>query len=129
MRGWQGGPRPRPWRNDSPTFRISNAPGYKFQFVTLAGFHALNFSMFSLAREYAARGMAAYADLQVRAYKREVGGSSPSGQGAADKWFIPRSGASPVHEPGLEQRVEGPPVAPATDRAPPTRTPSLCLST
>lgn len=42
-------------------------PGYKFQFVTLAGFHALNFSMFSLAREYATRGMAAYADLQVRA--------------------------------------------------------------
>jgi isocitrate lyase len=39
---------------------------YKFQFVTLAGFHALNFSMFSLAREYATRGMSAYADLQVR---------------------------------------------------------------
>jgi len=39
--------------------------GYKFQFVTLAGFHALNFSMFSLAKEYATRGMSAYADLQV----------------------------------------------------------------
>ncbi|HMV67061.1 MAG TPA: isocitrate lyase [Myxococcota bacterium] len=40
------------------------AMGYKFQFITLAGFHALNHSMYSLARDYAARGMAAYADLQ-----------------------------------------------------------------
>ncbi len=40
------------------------AMGYRFQFVTLAGFHALNHSMFTLARDYAARGMAAYADLQ-----------------------------------------------------------------
>jgi len=38
--------------------------GYKFQFVTLAGFHALNLSMFRLARDYAERGMTAYADLQ-----------------------------------------------------------------
>jgi len=38
--------------------------GYKFQFVTLAGFHALNLSMFELARGYAASGMAAYARLQ-----------------------------------------------------------------
>jgi hypothetical protein len=54
-----------PWPNDSLDPHRPPA-GYKFQFVTLAGFHALNFSMFSLAREYAARGMAAYADLQVR---------------------------------------------------------------
>ncbi|MFY0544724.1 isocitrate lyase [Brevibacillus sp. H7] len=38
--------------------------GYKFQFVTLAGFHALNYSMFELARGYRDRGMAAYSDLQ-----------------------------------------------------------------
>jgi isocitrate lyase len=38
--------------------------GYKFQFVTLAGFHALNMSMFELAHEYAKSGMTAYADLQ-----------------------------------------------------------------
>lgn len=38
--------------------------GYKFQFITLAGFHALNHSMYQLARDYAARGMTAYADLQ-----------------------------------------------------------------
>ena len=38
--------------------------GYKFQFVTLAGFHALNHSMFDLARDYATRGMAAYSELQ-----------------------------------------------------------------
>ncbi len=38
--------------------------GYKFQFVTLAGFHALNHSMFELARGYKERGMAAYSELQ-----------------------------------------------------------------
>ncbi|MGO9254778.1 MAG: isocitrate lyase [Bryobacteraceae bacterium] len=45
------------------------AMGYKFQFVTLAGFHALNHSMFSLAREYAASGMSAYASLQEREFE------------------------------------------------------------
>jgi isocitrate lyase len=38
--------------------------GYKFQFVTLSGFHSLNHAMFSLATDYRLRGMAAYADLQ-----------------------------------------------------------------
>jgi isocitrate lyase len=38
--------------------------GYKFQFVTLAGFHALNHSMFTLAKEYEKSGMAAYSSLQ-----------------------------------------------------------------
>src|SRR5438270_10940779 len=42
--------------------------GYKFQFVTLAGFHALNFSMFELARHYADEGMAAYARLQEKEF-------------------------------------------------------------
>ncbi len=44
--------------------RELGAMGYRFQFVTLAGFHALNHSMFSLAHDYAARGMAAYSELQ-----------------------------------------------------------------
>jgi isocitrate lyase len=38
--------------------------GYKFQFITLAGFHALNYSMFELADGYRERGMAAYSELQ-----------------------------------------------------------------
>jgi isocitrate lyase len=38
--------------------------GYKFQFVTVAGFHALNYSMFTLANNYKTRGMAAYSELQ-----------------------------------------------------------------
>lgn len=38
--------------------------GYKFQFVTVAGFHALNYSMFTLAHNYKTRGMAAYSELQ-----------------------------------------------------------------
>ena len=40
------------------------AMGYKFQFVTLAGFHSLNYSMFNLARGYRDRGMSAYSELQ-----------------------------------------------------------------
>ncbi len=44
--------------------QMLGAMGYKFQFVTLAGFHTLNHSMFELARGYKARGMAAYAELQ-----------------------------------------------------------------
>ena len=42
--------------------------GYKFQFVTLAGFHALNLSMFELARAYSTEGMAAYSQLQQREF-------------------------------------------------------------
>ncbi|HEX8817543.1 MAG TPA: isocitrate lyase [Terriglobales bacterium] len=45
--------------------------GYKFQFVTLAGFHALNLSMFELARAYKVSGMAAYSRLQEKEFSRE----------------------------------------------------------
>ncbi|MEO8875379.1 MAG: isocitrate lyase, partial [Polyangiaceae bacterium] len=48
--------------------RELGAMGYKFQFVTLAGFHSLNFSMFDLARQYKDRGMAAYSELQQREF-------------------------------------------------------------
>ena len=45
--------------------------GYKFQFVTLAGFHALNHSMFRLAKGYARTGMAAYSELQEEEFRAE----------------------------------------------------------
>ena len=45
--------------------------GYKFQFVTLAGFHALNLSMFELARAYKDAGMTAYSRLQEKEFARE----------------------------------------------------------
>jgi isocitrate lyase len=48
--------------------------GYRFQFVTLAGFHALNASMFELARGYARSGMSAYVRLQEREFELEPGG-------------------------------------------------------
>ena len=48
--------------------------GYKFQFITLAGFHALNYSMFNLARGYADEGMPAYVRLQDAEFAAEVGG-------------------------------------------------------
>ncbi|MED1663770.1 isocitrate lyase [Brevibacillus laterosporus] len=48
--------------------------GYKFQFVTLAGFHALNHSMFELAHGYRDRGMAAYSELQQAEFASEQKG-------------------------------------------------------
>jgi len=54
--------------------RELGAMGYKFQFVTLAGFHALNFSMFALARDYRDRGMAAYSEMQQAEFKLEAEG-------------------------------------------------------
>jgi isocitrate lyase len=51
--------------------RELGAMGYKFQFITLAGFHALNLSMFELARGYKAEGMTAYSRLQDREFELE----------------------------------------------------------
>jgi isocitrate lyase len=48
--------------------------GYRFQFITLAGFHALNLSMFELARNYRAEGMTAYAALQEHEFELEPDG-------------------------------------------------------
>lgn len=48
-----------------------NAMGYKFQFITLAGFHSLNMAMFDLAREYEQKDMSAYASLQTREFAEE----------------------------------------------------------
>ncbi len=48
--------------------------GYKYQFVTLAGFHSLNHSMFTLARGYKERGMAAYSELQQAEFDSEPEG-------------------------------------------------------
>ncbi|MBR7553564.1 isocitrate lyase [Allobacillus sp. GCM10007491] len=50
--------------------------GYKFQFVTLAGFHALNHSMFELARKYKDEGMKAYSELQQAEFDSEEYGYS-----------------------------------------------------
>jgi isocitrate lyase len=56
--------------------REIGAMGYKFQFVTLAGFHSLNHSMFELARGYRTEGMAAYSRLQQAEFASEVHGYS-----------------------------------------------------
>ena len=54
--------------------RELGAMGYRFQFVTLAGFHALNHSMFELARGYRAEGMTAYSRLQQAEFASEADG-------------------------------------------------------
>jgi isocitrate lyase len=50
------------------------AMGYKFQFVTLAGFHSLNLSMFELAKGYSTRGMGAYSEMQQREFAAQDNG-------------------------------------------------------
>jgi isocitrate lyase len=54
--------------------RELGAMGYKFQFVTLAGFHQLNYGMFELASGYRDRGMGAYSELQVQEFDAEQNG-------------------------------------------------------
>ncbi len=54
--------------------REIGAMGYKFQFVTLAGFHSLNHGMYELARGYRERGMAAYSELQNAEFASEANG-------------------------------------------------------
>ena len=57
------------------TFREELAKmGYKFQFITLAGFHALNTAMFELALAYKERGMAGYSELQEREFALQAKG-------------------------------------------------------
>jgi isocitrate lyase len=68
------------WKKKLPDAKIADfqreigAMGYKFQFVTLAGFHSLNHGMFTLARGYAERGMAAYSELQQAEFASEAAG-------------------------------------------------------
>jgi isocitrate lyase len=61
--------------------RELGAMGYKFQFVTLAGFHTLNHAMFELARDYKERGMAAYSSCSRRSspgvYRRSMRSATP----------------------------------------------------
>lgn len=65
------------WKKKLDETTISNfqrelsAYGYKFQFVTLAGFHSLNLGMFDLARGFKEKGMSAYSDLQQAEFERE----------------------------------------------------------
>lgn len=56
--------------------RELGAMGYAFQFITLAGFHALNYSMFTLAHGYARRGMSAYVELQQAEFAAAAEGFS-----------------------------------------------------
>ena len=68
------------WKKKLPDDKIAGfqkaigAMGYKFQFVTLAGFHSLNHSMFTLAKGYKERGMAAYSELQQAEFASEASG-------------------------------------------------------
>jgi isocitrate lyase len=63
--------------SDADIARFQSEPGkmgYKFQFVTLAGFHSLNAGMFELAKAYKAEGMSAYSRLQQKEFTMEAEG-------------------------------------------------------
>lgn len=68
------------WKKNLPDSEIAKfqrelaAMGYKFQFVTLAGFHSLNFGMFNLASRYKQDGMVAYSELQEAEFAHETCG-------------------------------------------------------
>jgi isocitrate lyase len=68
------------WKANLPPERLKDfreklaAMGYRFQFITLAGWHALNLSMFELARAYRQDGMAAYSEMQQREFANEAHG-------------------------------------------------------
>jgi isocitrate lyase len=70
------------WKKHLDDFKIGmfqkelGAMGYKFQFITLAGFHNLNLSTFKLAKSYAETGMSAYASLQQEEFSKEAEGYS-----------------------------------------------------
>jgi len=94
------------WRKHLDEQRIARfkrelgAMGYRFQFVTLAGFHSLNFGMFQLSRQYKERGMAAYCELQQAEFGAEKDGYSATkhqrevGTGYFDKVTEAISGGS-----------------------------------
>ncbi len=68
------------WQANLPPERLRDfrerlaAMGYRYQFITLAGWHALNLSMFELARAYRERGMHAYSEMQQREFANEAHG-------------------------------------------------------
>ena len=88
--------------------RELGAMGYKFQFVTLAGFHSLNHAMFELASDYRDRGMAAYSELQQAEFASEAAGYTATrhqrevGTGYFDAIATRRLG-----RPGVDHRAQG----------------------
>ena len=90
--------------------------GYKFQFITLAGWHSINFHMFDLARGYGKVGMPAYVDLQSREFKFEAQGYTATkhqrevGTGYFDKILMTVSGgkaATAAYEGSTESEQFG----------------------
>jgi isocitrate lyase len=86
--------------------------GYRFQFVTLAGFHSLNYGMYALARDFAVRGMTAYAELQAAELGAEAQGYTAGrhqrevGAGWFDAVSMVLSGGAEVSTLALEGSTE-----------------------
>lgn len=102
--------------------RELGAMGYKFQFVTLAGFHSLNHAMFELARDYRDRGMAAYSELQQAEFASEASGYTATrhqrevGTGYFDAIAIAVSGGS-ASTTALKESTEAAQFKPSSPRS------------
>jgi len=80
--------------------------GYKFQFITLAGFHALNYSMYDLAQGYAAEGMPAYVRLQDAEFGAEARGYTATPAPAGGRHRLLRPGHLGHHAAGVHRRAD-----------------------
>ena len=82
--------------------------GYRFQFITLAGFHALNASMFELAHGYAEEGMTAYVRLQEREFAMEDDGyTATRHQAEVGTGYFDRVSRGHLRRHGVDARAEG----------------------
>ena len=82
--------------------------GYKFQFVTLAGFHALNHGMFELARGYKDEGMAAYSRLQQAEFAGEAHGyTATRHQREVGTGYFDEVGRGHLGRPGVDAALGG----------------------
>ena len=98
--------------------------GYKFQFITLAGFHALNASMFELARGYVDEGMPAYVRLQEREFELEAEGyTATRHQREVGAGHFRRRGADDLGRRVVDAGAQG------LDRGAVRRRESSCLTT
>ena len=82
--------------------------GYKFQFVTLAGFHSLNHGMFELACGYRDRGMAAYSELQQAEFASEAAGyTATRHQREVGTGYFDAHRHGHLGRPGVDRRARG----------------------
>ena len=98
--------------------------GYKFQFITLAGFHSLNAAMFELARGYVEEGMPAYVRVQEREFELEADGYGNTPPARGRRRVLRRRCAAHLRRSVVDAGAQG-----LDGRGPVPRRASSCLTT